>query len=71
MKYKCPVCGGDLVKGFCVRPESNVSSWGSVTSAIFPLKNQNVIFRLRARVCSTCGHVDLYVHPDDISKFNS
>lgn len=71
MKYKCPVCGGELVKGFCIQPESNVSSWGSTSSALVPLKRQTVTFRLRARVCKVCGHIDIYVHPDDLSKLNS
>lgn len=70
MKYKCPVCGGELVKGFTLK-DNNFSGKQFLSPVdesrfLFPVR-----FRLRARVCIKCGHVDFYIHPDDISKINS
>lgn len=70
MKYKCPVCGGELVKGFSlVQPSATAHS-----ISLAPLKRtifNLFLFRVRARVCKACGHIDIYVHPDDLSKLNS
>lgn len=66
MKCKCPVCGGELVSGLKLTSYPNSDVTLRTVQGLFGDR-----YRVRARLCVDCGHLDFYVPKADFEKKNN